>query len=31
MEESGSVALQNNTTYAADYSERFPKVYGKKM
>ncbi len=32
MEDSTSVALKgNNELYAADYSERFPKVYGKKL
>ncbi len=33
MEEAGSVANNriSNTTFAADYSSRFPKVYGKKL
>ncbi len=37
MEESGKVAQNNSTqllthtTFAADYSSRFPKVYGKKL
>ncbi len=34
MEEAGSIALNNtitNTTFAADYSSRFPKVYGRKL
>ncbi len=34
MEEAGSVALNNaitNTTFAVDYSSRFPKVYGRKL
>ncbi len=33
MEEAGSVAQNtiSNTTFAADYSSRFPKVYGRKL
>ena len=33
MEDSASVSLKksNNTAYAADYSERFTKVYGQKL
>ncbi len=33
MEEAGSVTQNtiSNTTFAADYSSRFPKVYGKKL
>jgi hypothetical protein len=32
MEEQTSVAvLTTNNTYAADYSDRFPKVYGRKL
>jgi len=37
MEEQGSVAslsqpfLVNNESFAVDYEERFPKVYGKKL
>jgi len=31
MEDSSSVSLQNNKIFAADYSERFPKVYGQKL
>ncbi len=35
MEEAGSVAgipnLQMNKTFAVDYSDRFPKVYGRKL
>ncbi len=31
MEDTSSVSLHNYKTFAADYSERFPKTYGKKL
>jgi len=33
MEDAGSVAQNtfSNNTFAADYSSRYPKVYGRKL
>lgn len=31
MEEAGGTAMLTNQSYAVDYSERYPRTYGKKL